>query len=105
MSDFKQEPIIVPPGGGHDMAFNGGSFIHKVNSKDIAKDRLKVVLVHDRIDLAPGRLEELKEDLIDVISAYLEIDYDKIDVALTDINRQSSLTAQVPIIGVAYQQF
>ena len=78
---------------------------NKVKSKDIAKDRLKVVLVHDRIDLSPGKLEELKEDLIEVISAYLEIDYDKIDVALTDINRQSSLTAQVPIIGVAYQQF
>lgn len=76
----------------------------KVNSKDIAKDRLKVVLVHDRINLSPGRLEELKEDLIDVISAYLEIDYDKIDVSLTDTNRQSSLTAQFPIIGIAYQQ-
>ena len=34
MPEFKQEPIIVPPGGGHDMAFNGGSFIHKVSSKD-----------------------------------------------------------------------
>ena len=78
---------------------------NKVSSKDVAKDRLKVVLVHDRINLSPGRLEELKYDLIDVISAYLEIDYKKIDVALTDINRQSSLTAQVPIIGVAYQQF
>ena len=77
---------------------------NKVHSKDIAKDRLKVVLVHDRINLTPGKLEELKEDLIDVISAYLEIDYDKIDVSLTDTNRQSSLTAQVPIIGVAYQQ-
>ncbi len=77
---------------------------NKVNSKDIAKDRLKVVLVHDRINLSPGKLEQLKEDLIDVISAYVEIDYNKIDVSLTDINRQSSLTAQVPIIGIAYQQ-
>ena len=34
MSDFKQEPIIVPPGGGHNFAINGGSFIHKVSSKD-----------------------------------------------------------------------
>ena len=76
----------------------------KVSSKDVAKDRLKVVLVHDRINLSPGRLEELKEDLLDVISAYLEIDYDRIDVSLTDTNRQSSLTAQFPIIGVAYQQ-
>ena len=78
---------------------------NEMSSKDIAKDRLKVVLVHDRINLTPGKLDQLKEDLIDVISAYFEIDYNKIDVALTDINRQSSLTAQVPVIGIAYQQF
>ena len=34
MPEFKQEPIIVSPGGGNDMAFNGGSFIHKVSSND-----------------------------------------------------------------------
>lgn len=31
---FKQEPIIIPPGGGQEFALNGGSFVHKVNSRD-----------------------------------------------------------------------
>lgn len=31
---FRQDPIIIPPGGGQEFALNGGSFVHKVNSRD-----------------------------------------------------------------------
>ena len=51
-----------------------GRFFGKesVNSKDMAKDRLRLVLVHDRINMSPQVLEALKEDLIKVINKYME---------------------------------
>jgi len=39
-----------------------------------AKERLKLVLVHDRTDLSPGLLETLKDDLIQTISRHIDID-------------------------------
>ena len=69
------------------------------NSRVVARNRLKVILVHDRVDLSPGKMEQLKNDLADVISRYVEIDQDGIELALTDTNRQSHLTAQFPVVG------
>jgi len=69
------------------------------NSSVMARNRLKVILVHDRVDLSPGKLEQLKNDLALVISKYVEIDQDGIELALTDTNRQSHLTAQIPVVG------
>ena len=68
-------------------------------SRILARNRLKVILVHDRVDLSPGKMEQLKNDLADVISRYVEIDQDGIELALTDTNRQSHLTAQFPVVG------
>jgi cell division topological specificity factor MinE len=54
------------------------SFFEKVGlgrsrSAKSAKERLQLVLVHDRAGISPGKLEVLKDDLIDVISRHLEI--------------------------------
>ncbi|MCB0168182.1 MAG: cell division topological specificity factor MinE [Anaerolineae bacterium] len=70
------------------------------NSSHVAKNRLQLVLVHDRVDLSPGKMEQLKDDLIEVISKYVEIDQHGIDIALTNSNRQSCLTAQIPVVNV-----
>ena len=58
------------------------------NSKDIAKDRLKLVLIHDRGDLAPDKRELIKKDLIEVLSKYVEVDVDNIDISI--VNRKDS---------------
>jgi cell division topological specificity factor len=73
------------------------------SSKEIAKSRLQLVLVHDRINLSPGKLENLKEELSEVISHYLQVDEDAIDIAVTNTHHQSQLTAQISVIGAAYQ--
>lgn len=52
------------------------------NSKDIAKDRLKLVLIHDRGDLPSEKRELIKKDLIEVLSKYVEIDEDNIDISI-----------------------
>jgi len=46
----------------------------KQESKDIAKERLRLVLVHDRASVSPEFLEKIKEEMIQVISKYMEID-------------------------------
>ncbi len=68
-------------------------------SGTVAKKRLQLVLVQDRVDLSPGRMDQLKDDLIQVISKYVEIDKEGIDIALTNTKRQSRLTAHIPVIG------
>ena len=78
----------------------------KEDSKDVAKERLKLVLVHDRADLSPELLNMMKADIIRVISEYAEIDDDSIDIKLTRMKRDnkesptSALIANIPIIKV-----
>ena len=46
----------------------------KVSSSQIAKDRLKMVLIHDRSDITPGMLETIKDEIIATIGERLEVD-------------------------------
>jgi cell division topological specificity factor len=68
-------------------------------SREIAKNRLQLVLVHDRVNLPAGKMNQLKDELIKVISKYVEIDQDGIEIFLTGNDRQQRLTANIPIIG------
>jgi cell division topological specificity factor len=68
-------------------------------SREIAKDRLRLVLVQDRVNLSPEKMNELKDELIKVISKYVEIDREGIEISLTQSARQSSLTAMIPVLG------
>ncbi|MDD2446715.1 MAG: cell division topological specificity factor MinE [Tissierellia bacterium] len=78
----------------------------KEQSKNVAKERLKLVLVHDRADLSPKLLEMMKSDIIRVISEYAEIDKNGIDIKLTRMKKEgenspvSALVANIPIIKV-----
>ena len=69
-------------------------------SKQVAKERLRLVLVHDRADLSPRFLEALKEDLIRVISEYMEIDKNGLEVSLASDNSSVALVANIPILRV-----
>jgi cell division topological specificity factor len=71
----------------------------KETSRDIAKDRLQLVLIQDRVNLSPQLLQTLKDELISVISRYVEIDEQNMEVNFTQSNRQSRLTADIPLIG------
>jgi cell division topological specificity factor len=71
----------------------------KETSRDIAKDRLQLVLIQDRVNLSPQLLQTLKDELISVISKYVEIDEKNMEVNFTQSNRQSRLTADIPLIG------
>jgi len=75
-------------------------------SKDIAKERLKLVLIHDRANVSPQFLEMLKSEIMKVISNYMEIDNDELDIQLTRTRSEesgrmvSALMANIPIKNV-----
>jgi cell division topological specificity factor len=71
------------------------------SSREIAKQRLQLVLVHDRVKISPAMLDKLKDELITVISRYVEIDADSVEVTFTQSKRQSRLTADIPVLGPA----
>jgi len=68
------------------------------SSKNVAKERLRLVLVHDRADVSPQLLESLKEDLIKVISNYMEIDETALEVNLDTSDNTVALVANIPVI-------
>jgi cell division topological specificity factor len=72
----------------------------KPTSREIAKDRLQLVLVQDRVNISPEKMSALKDELITIISKYVEIDQNGIDITLTKAGRQSRLTADIPVIGM-----
>jgi cell division topological specificity factor len=71
----------------------------KPTSREIAKNRLQLVLVHDRVNMSPQLLQMLKDELIAVITKYLEIDEENMEVTFTQSKRQSRLMADIPVIG------
>ncbi len=67
-------------------------------SRQVAKDRLKLVLIHDRTDVSPAVLELLKDELIAVISKFVDIDRDGVDIKLTQVQTESRLVADIPLL-------
>lgn len=76
-------------------------FSSKTSSKDVAKERLKLILIHDRANIPQDLLEDIKEDILKVISKYIEIDCGEVDVKMTtmeEIEGESpALIASIPI--------
>lgn len=66
-------------------------------SSRTAKERLRLVLVHDRASVSPELLESLKEELIEVISKYMEIDVAEMEVALDRDDDSVALVANIPV--------
>jgi len=65
------------------------------HSAATAKNRLQFVLVHDRADLPPGKLEALKDDLIEVLSRHVDIDPRTVQISLTRERNQQRLVADI----------
>lgn len=71
-------------------------------SKNIAKERLKLVLIHDRANISPKFLEMVKGDIIKIISNYMEIDENGLDIKLSRMEQPNNeytslLIANIPI--------
>ncbi|MGN0312379.1 MAG: cell division topological specificity factor MinE [Lachnospiraceae bacterium] len=78
-------------------------FFKKPSSKDVAKDRLKLLLVSDRANCSPEIMEAIKNDIINVISKYMDIDASGLDIQITQTESEGgngsvpALLANIPI--------
>ena len=66
-------------------------------SGSLARERLKLVLAHDRSDLNPELLEQMRREILEVVQKYVEIDLDSGDVSLETGDRVTALVANLPI--------
>ncbi len=67
------------------------------SSADSAKERLQLVLIHDRTDLTPAELESLRDDLIATISRHVEIDVKSMRFGVEHDGRSQRLVADIPL--------
>jgi len=66
-------------------------------SKDVAKERLRLVLVHDRVNNSPQFMEGLKDDMIKVISNYMDINEKNMEVHFAQTETSVALVANIPV--------
>ena len=77
------------------------NLLKKENSKDDAKNRLKLVLIQDRAMLPSGVLENMKDDILKVLSKYVEIEKSKLNIDICPYDedpRKIALVANIPIV-------
>jgi cell division topological specificity factor len=63
-----------------------------------AKSRLQFVLLHDRLAIAPEKMEEMKAEILDVIRKYITVDAEHFDIALQRRESASLLVAEIPFL-------
>ena len=77
-------------------------FFRKDNSKNVAKERLKLVLISDRISSSTAIMEKLRADILEVISKYMEIDEMEIDLQITKDEHEEGhrFSANIPVKNI-----
>lgn len=73
-------------------------FFKKKNSGDVAKDRLKMVLISDRSTCSPEIMDRIKNDIIEVLSKYVEVDQEGLDIKITEMETDDNGTKTVPAL-------
>jgi len=72
-------------------------FSHAPTCQEVARERLQLVLAHDRADLTPGMLAMLKDDMIAVLRNYVAIDPARVEVSIMQEGRVTRLVADIPL--------
>ena len=65
-------------------------------SASTARDRLQLVLAHDRSDLSPELLDQMRREIFEVVAKYVDIDLEEGDVSLETEDRVTALVANLP---------
>ena len=84
----------------------GKKELEELSSKDMAKERLHLVLMQDRANVSADFLDMMRQEIIDVIKKYIDVDEKDIDVRLTNKMNEDGTTgapalyANIPIVGI-----
>lgn len=70
----------------------------KQKSASTAKERLQLVLIHDRTDLSPSVMEDMRDEIIEVISRHINVDRDSVKIKVQQDGREQFLLAEIPIM-------
>ena len=77
---------------------------NKPTPKEVAKDRLKLILIHDRGDLPHETLDKIRIEILEVLSKYIEIDVDDVEIAVSKSENlegnNPALVANIPIKNI-----
>ena len=81
------------------------SFFNRKKSREIAKDRLKILLISDRVNCSPEMMEMIKTDIAKVISKYMKIDTQSMEIQISKTDRKGrdktpTLYANIPILDL-----
>ncbi|MFT8352692.1 MULTISPECIES: cell division topological specificity factor MinE [Clostridium] len=81
------------------------NFNNKPTPKEVAKDRLKLILIHDRGEIAPEIISKIKEEILEVISKYIDIQVDDVEISVNksgdeEGENSSALVANIPIRNI-----
>ncbi len=84
-------------------------FGRKNRSKDTAKDRLKLVLVHDRANVSPEFLQKIKDEIMQVLAKYVDVNDGELDINITTAQSEDgtstvpAITANIPIKSIKHK--
>ena len=77
-------------------------FGKKEPSGKVARDRLKVGLIHDRASVSPEIMEHLKHDILEVVARYLDIRPQEMNITLADDEDSVALVANIPVTNMRH---
>lgn len=81
-------------------------FFRRKNSREVAKDRLKILLISDRVNCSSEMMEMIKNDIAKVISKYMKIDTQSMEIQISKTGskghnlKNPTLYANIPILDL-----